>query len=120
LRAGRPVHELAITQSLLQVALDKAGEAKARRIGSIRLRIGRLSGYVPEAVEQNFRMITPGTIAEGAALEIDWVPLRCRCKGCGVEYDATPDDFTCPACRAADFAIISGREMFIESMEVET
>jgi len=114
------MHELAITQSLLQVALDKAGEAKAGRIRSIKLRIGRLSGYVPEAVDLNFRMLAPGTMAEGAALEIEWVPLRCRCKGCGGEYDATPDDFTCPSCRAADFAIISGREMFIESMEVET
>jgi hydrogenase nickel incorporation protein HypA/HybF len=114
------MHELAITRSLLEIALDKAGQAKATRIGSIRLRIGRLSGYVPEAVEQNFRMLTPGTLAEGAALELEWMPLRCRCRQCGREHDATPEDCSCPGCGAADFTITGGREMFIESMEVET
>jgi len=114
------MHELAITSSLLRIALDKAGEAGATRIGSIKLRIGRLSGYVPEAVELNFRMLAPGTMAEGAALEIQWVPLRCRCKICGREHDATPDDCSCPSCHAADFIITGGREMFIESIEVET
>jgi len=114
------VHELAITRSLLQIALDKAGQAQARRIGSIKLRIGRLSGYVPEAVEQNFRLLVPGTIAEGAALVLEWMPLRCRCKECGHEHDATPQDCSCPACGAVGFTITGGREMFIESMEVET
>lgn len=114
------MHEMAITQSLLQIALEKAGEVGARRIKSISLKIGRLTGYVPEAVEANFEIISPGTLAEGARLEIEWVPVACRCRDCGREYQAEIEDLRCPACRTPHFEITGGREMFIASMEVET
>ena len=113
------MHELAITQSLLQVALDKAEQVGAKNISRINLRIGRLSGYVPEAVELNFQMASAGTKAQGALLAIEWVPLACTCKRCGNSYGAHGEDFSCPSCRAADFTITGGREMFIESMEVD-
>jgi hydrogenase nickel incorporation protein HypA/HybF len=114
------LHELAITESLLRVALEQAGVHTVRRIVSIKLMIGELTGYVPEAVEQNFEQLAAGTIAQGAALLIERVPLRCRCKRCGNDYRAARDDFSCPACQAAEFEITGGREMFIESMEVES
>ena len=114
------MHELAITKSLLAIALDKAEESGVKRIRSIRLRVGELTGYVPEAVELNFNMLAVNTIAEGAVLQIEPVTLQCTCKNCGHIYHGKPDDFTCPACGAADITVTGGREMFIESMEVET
>lgn len=113
------MHELAITQSLLKIAMDKAGEAGASRIKSISLKIGRLTGYVPEAVEANFEVLSPGTLAEGARLLMEWVPVACRCRDCGREYKAEVEDLRCPACRTPHFQITGGREMYIESMEVE-
>jgi hydrogenase nickel incorporation protein HypA/HybF len=114
------LHELDITESLLRVALEQAGASRVRRIVSIKLKIGELTGYAPEAVEHNFGQLSAGTIAEGAALVIERVPLRCHCKACGSVYRAARDDFSCPACRVADFEITGGREMFIESMEVQS
>ncbi len=113
------MHELAITQSLLKIALDKAGQAGALRIKAIDLRIGRLSGYVPEAVQANFEILSLGTAAQGAELRIRWVPVTCRCRDCGREYQAGIDDLRCPDCRTPHFQISGGREMYIESMEVE-
>lgn len=113
------MHELAITQSLVKIALSKAEEVGALRIRKINLRIGRLTGYVPEAVEMNFQMMTPGTKAEGAELDIQWVPIRCRCRDCGAEYQTDELDLTCPQCKIISGQIIDGREMFIDSMEVE-
>jgi hydrogenase nickel incorporation protein HypA/HybF len=113
------VHELAITQSLLKIALDKANEAGAGRIRAITLKIGRLTGYVPEAVEANFEILSPGTPAEGARLIMEWVPVACRCRECGRRYQAEIEDLRCPDCRTLGFEIIGGREMYIESMEVE-
>jgi hydrogenase nickel incorporation protein HypA/HybF len=114
------MHELAITQSLLKIALDKAEETGARRIARINLRIGRLTGYVPEAVEMNFRLISPDTPAEGAVLDIQWVPVTCRCRSCGSEFSSPELDLTCPECGMVSGRIAGGREMFIESMEVES
>ncbi|HBE72618.1 MAG TPA: hydrogenase maturation nickel metallochaperone HypA [candidate division Zixibacteria bacterium] len=113
------MHELAITQSLLKIALDKADEAGAGRIRTITLMIGRLSGYVPEAVQANFEILSPGTPAEGAELRIEWMPVSCRCRDCGREYQAEVDDLRCPGCRTPRFEVTGGREMYIESMEVE-
>lgn len=114
------MHELAITQSLVDIALEKAGQIGARRIVRINLRIGRLTGYVPEAVEMNFRLITPGTPAEGAALDIQWVPVKCLCRNCGAGFYAPEMDLTCPECGKVSGQVAGGREMFIESMEVES
>lgn len=90
------MHELAITQSLLRIALDKAAEAGAARIQRINLRIGELSGYLPEAVETNFRMLSPGTRAEGARLSLEWLPVSCECRQCGRQYRAQGHDLQCP------------------------
>jgi len=113
------MHELAITQSMLRIALERAQEAGATRIKAIDLRIGRLSGYVPEAVEANFEILSPGTLAEGARLRIEWMPVACRCRDCGREYHAEIEDLRCPDCGTPHFQITGGREMYIESMEVE-
>jgi len=113
------VHELAITQGLLRIALEKVEQAGARSIRQINLRIGKLSGYLPEAVEMNFRMLSPGTKAEGARLSLEWLPVTCECRECGRQYQAQGQDLRCPGCRAAQFRITGGREMYIESLEVE-
>ncbi len=113
------MHELAITQSLLKIALDKAEESGATSIKAIDLRVGRLSGYVPEAVQANFEILSPGTMAEGARLRMEWVPVTCRCRDCGREYQAEIEDLKCPDCQTLHFQITGGREMYIESLEVE-
>jgi hydrogenase nickel incorporation protein HypA/HybF len=113
------MHELAITQSLVKIALSKAEEAGALRIRKINLKIGRLTGYVPEAVEMNFEMMVPGTRAEGAVLDIQWVPIRCRCRDCGAEFRSDQLDLTCPECGQLSGQVIDGREMFIDSIEID-
>ena len=68
---SRPMHELSIMQSALSLALDQARQAGAARVHTIRLRIGALSGVVPDALEFAFEALTPGTLAEGAQLAIE-------------------------------------------------
>ena len=74
-----PMHELSIMQSALSLALDQARHAGARRVHTIRLRIGALSGVVPDALEFAFEALAPGTAAEGAKLAIEAVPARFWC-----------------------------------------
>lgn len=113
------MHELAITESMVKIALTKAEEIGAKRIVKINLKIGRLSGYVPEAVEMNFGLLTAGTKAEGAVLDIKWVPIKCRCSNCGKEYQIEEVDLNCNKCGTLTGRIIGGREMFIDSIEVD-
>ena len=78
----RPMHELSIMQSALSLALNQAQQAGAARVHMIRLRIGALSGVVPDALEFAFEALTPGTMAEGARLAVEHVPARFWCAAC--------------------------------------
>jgi len=105
--------------SALNLALDQAQKAGASRVHSIRLRIGALSGVVPEALQFAFEALAPGTLADGAALHIDEVPARFWCAACAREFQS--DDFfaKCPGCLRPSGDLRTGREMELASLEIE-
>jgi len=114
------MHELAITQRILEIALEHAGRAGARRITDIYLVIGDLSSVVDDSVQFFFDHLTPGTPAEGATLHFTRLPARYRCRACGEEF--TPGRglaWQCPACQGWNVEILQGKEFYLESIEVE-
>jgi hydrogenase nickel incorporation protein HypA/HybF len=114
------MHELAVTQRILEIALEHAHQAGAQRIGAIHLVVGDLSSIVDDSVQFYFDYLTPGTIAEGARLTFQRIPPRCRCRECGTEFAPEPGIlWQCPACGAWGGEVLQGREFYIESIEVE-
>ena len=113
------MHELSIMQSALDLALDAAQKAGASKLYRIRLRIGALSGVVPEALRFSFEALAAGTPAEGATLEIEDVPARFWCAGCAKEFQADSLFADCPGCRKPSGDLRSGREMELASLEIE-
>jgi len=105
--------------SALNMAVEQAQKAGAVRVLVVRLRIGTLSGVVPEALQFAFEALVPGTLAEGAALDIVNVPARFWCSNCAQEF--TSDDFfaECPNCHEPSGDLRAGREMELASMEIE-
>jgi hydrogenase nickel incorporation protein HypA/HybF len=113
------MHELSIMESALNLALDHAQKAGSNRLCLIRLRIGALSGVVPEALQFAFEALTPGTPAEGAELAIDYVPARFWCGECSQEFESVDLLAECPACHQPSGELRAGREMELASLEVE-
>jgi hydrogenase nickel incorporation protein HypA/HybF len=113
------MHELSIMESALTVVLNRAQEAGASRVHSIRLRIGALSGVVPEALDFAFDALTSGTLAEGAELIIDPVRARFWCGDCQKEFQSDDMFGECPECRRPSGELRAGREMEIASMEID-
>jgi hydrogenase nickel incorporation protein HypA/HybF len=112
------MHEVSLMQSLLELALDHARRNEARRIHRIRMRVGALSGVVPEALEFAFEVVVRGTIAEGARFEIDRVPAVCFCPSCDAEF-ASPDPYCeCPRCHRPSPDVRRGKELHLDSLEV--
>ena len=113
------MHELSIMDSALNLALDQAQKAGANRVHVIRLRIGALSGVVPDALQFAFEALAPGTLADGAALDIEDVPARFWCTTCAREFQS--DDFfaECPDCHRPSGDLRAGRELELASMEIE-
>jgi len=108
------VHELPITQSVVDAVCERAGD---RRVHSVRVQVGALTAVLPDAMRFCFELAVQGTVAEGARLDIDERPAAVHCRGCGA--DAVLPDFLllCP-CGSADVQITAGRELRILSMEV--
>ncbi len=113
------MHELSIMESALSLALDQAKQAGAHKVHWIRLRIGRLSGVIPDALEFAFEALTPGTMAEGADLKIEDVPARFWCQGCGREFEADDLFAECPQCGKPSADLRSGRELELAAVEID-
>ena len=114
------MHELAVTQSILDIVVRHAEGAGAQRILAVNLVIGDLTGFVDDSIQFYFDFLSKDTPAQGARLEIDRVPARVRCHECGAEY-AAPDSrlWSCPDCDALGGEIIAGKEFSVASIEVE-
>ena len=113
------MHEYSITQSMLSLALEKADEAKAGRITRINLVLGELSGVVDTCVQFYFDFLSKDTIASGASLSFEKIPTKVRCRNCGAVFAPESNDWSCPDCHEAGVEIVSGRECYMESIEVE-
>lgn len=113
------MHELSITQNIVDIVLSKAQEVQASKVTRISLVIGELSGFATDCVGFYFDFLSKGTIAEAAALEFQSVPAQLRCRVCSTTFGLQDDDWICPKCHDLTVEIVSGREMYIESMEVE-
>jgi len=114
------MHELPVTQSILEIALRHAKRAEAGRILAINLTIGDLTGFVDDSIQFYFDYLSKDTLADGARLTIERIAAQVRCHQCGAEY-APPDSriWTCPQCEALGGEVIAGKEFSVASIEVE-
>lgn len=113
------MHEMSLMQSALDVALEHAAGANAERIVSITLRVGEISSVIPEALTFAFECLREGTLASGAALNIESVPALCRCRTCGTSFHPPEAVFECPQCGRPGGEVVSGREIELSRMEIE-
>lgn len=112
------MHELALAESTLEIALATAREADAKHIDTLTMRVGPLSGVVDEALEFALSSLVQGTMAEGAELAIEHVPLVCYCAHCKKEFESHKLSYRCPACGVVSKDVRQGREMELVSIEV--
>jgi hydrogenase nickel incorporation protein HypA/HybF len=108
------MHELAIAESVVSTVL---GRTERQHVSLVRVRVGRLSGVVPDALTFCFELATAGTPLEGAALEIEVVQGRGHCRTCGSDFPLA-DAFLLCDCGSADVELLAGRELAVASVEV--
>ena len=108
------MHELAIAESVVAMVLERTD---GRRVSVVRLRIGRLTAVVPEALSFCFELATAGTPLEGAVLEVTEESGRAHCRSCGADFSLEDPILLC-GCGSADVELLSGRELQVTSVEV--
>jgi len=113
-----PMHELSVTENILEISRKHGVEAGAKKVTDIYLVIGQMSSIIDDSVQFYWDMVSLNTICEGAVLHFRRIPVRVKCHNCGNEYDIKKEFTTCPICSSHKVEIIAGDEFFIESIEI--
>jgi hydrogenase nickel incorporation protein HypA/HybF len=113
------MHELAVTESILEITLRHANKAQARRVTNLYLVVGQLSSIVDDSVQFYWDIISKDTTAEGATLHFRRVSVELLCLKCGNRYTPGGDDFACPTCGSEQIRVVAGEEFYLDSIEVE-
>jgi hydrogenase nickel incorporation protein HypA/HybF len=109
------MHELSVTESILEIALRHSGE---QRITGLHLVIGELSTLIDESVQFYWDIVSEGTPAAGATLHFRRVPGQLTCQTCGHSYSPR-QSLPCPACGSEDIRVVAGEEFYLEAIDVE-
>ncbi|MHB1354782.1 MAG: hydrogenase maturation nickel metallochaperone HypA [Anaerolineae bacterium] len=113
------MHELAVTENIIDVVTRHAQQAGASHVIKIHLVIGELASIVDDCIQFYFDFMSKDTIMNGAILEFARVPITLRCEVCEHEWPPATGDWTCPQCQASQSLLIAGREFRIDHIEVE-
>ena len=113
------MHELPVTEGILKTALQAADKAGAEKITEIFVKVGVLSGVVPECIQEYMDVIAEGTAAEGARIIAEEAPVRIRCRSCESESSVGRGTRECPVCQSRDFRITAGWEVVVDRLAAE-
>ncbi len=115
------MHELSIALSLLDLAAEEAERHQASRVVAIHLRLGPLAGVVKEALLSAYELAREGSALPTAELVIEETPLVALCPACaGPRTLASSQLLCCPDCGTPTPEVISGRELEVRALEIET
>jgi hydrogenase nickel incorporation protein HypA/HybF len=113
------LHELSIAQNIGEIIRQTPAANRKRKVVAVNLRIGDLSGVVPDSLDFCFTAITAGTPLEGARLNFERVPVRAVCSNCRTAFAVRDLVFRCPTCASGELELTSGRELLVSAIEIE-
>jgi hydrogenase nickel incorporation protein HypA/HybF len=114
------MHELPVTQGILEIAVKSAAEAGACRITAIDIVIGELSSIVDDSIQFYFDVLSRGTLAEGATLRFRREPADAACWDCGQRWQIRAPLYpVCPQCGSVRLSVTGGRAFYVDSIDVE-
>lgn len=114
------MHELPVTESILEITLRHAMQAGCHKVANIYLVIGELSSIIDESVQFYWDFVSKDTLAEGAQLHFRRIPAEMRCVDCDRTYEPRSKGLTCPHCSGSDVRVVAGEEFYVEAIDVLT
>lgn len=113
------MHELALTEGIISIVNSEAKKQGFQSCRVIKIRIGELSGIIPDCLMEFFPIASKGTMAENAKLELLEVKAAFSCLDCGYQGPIPKGSACCPDCGGTAIRMTAGREFYVESLEVE-
>ncbi|MBQ7572964.1 MAG: hydrogenase maturation nickel metallochaperone HypA [Clostridia bacterium] len=113
------MHELSITQSILNIAVSSAQKEHAKKVNKITIVLGEMTDFIPQYIQEYYNIVSKGTIAENAELVFKKAPAIARCLDCGHDTHLKDYKFICENCASQNLKIISGKEFFVETIDID-
>lgn len=112
------MHELSIAEAIIQAVIREKISRNLSRIEAVGVRVGSLSGVLPDALQFSFETAVEGTVLSGTRLSIDRVEARGQCRDCSSQFEVEDLWFKCPECDSEQIDLLSGSELDISYLEV--
>jgi hydrogenase nickel incorporation protein HypA/HybF len=112
------MHELGIARDILEVVGQYITEEQMPAVRSVRIRVGALSGIVPDSLSFCFEAIVAETPMAEASLDIIRVPTRADCSECGNSFEIEEPAFICSSCGGSGIQVLSGTELQVVDIEL--
>ncbi len=114
------MHEMSLISGVFDVINSTLTDhPQVTKVVKVKLKIGEFTNAQPEALEFAFQAFAKNTSVEGAQLEMEIVPVIARCAKCHHQFKVAGLTFCCPYCQDKAIELLSGRELVLESLEVE-
>jgi hydrogenase nickel incorporation protein HypA/HybF len=114
------MHELSIVEAIVdQVEKEVQRSGHAGRVARLDLIIGRLSGVCVDSIRFAFELLAPGTILERTEVRIEEPRAECVCRSCGRRTEIEELVVDCPECGSADISIEGGRDLLLQTIDLE-
>lgn len=113
------MHEMAITEQILNIAVRSATEAGGHQVTDLHLVLGELSTFVDDSVQFYWDVISQGTLCAGSQLHFVRIPTRLQCQSCQTQFGLSDGTLTpCPHCGGGRVDILTGQEFYLDSVEI--
>ena len=112
------MHELSIAEAIISAVVRERDDRNLTQISTVGVRVGALSGVLPDALRFSFETAVEGTSLAAASLSIDCVPARGQCRDCTQRFEVDECCFRCPSCGSDQIEVLSGWELDIAYLEV--
>jgi hydrogenase nickel incorporation protein HypA/HybF len=113
------VHELSIAMNIVDIAREEAERKGEVQVKAVHLKVGKLSGVMPEALLTCYEIAAEGTPLKGSRLVIESIPVVVMCPGCQAKRELDSiQDFTCPKCGSPTPQVLQGRELEVTALEI--
>jgi hydrogenase nickel incorporation protein HypA/HybF len=113
------MHEFGIIQGVFKLVEEAAVKNNLKAITKVTLKIGKLRQVFPDFLQFAFETVSKGTVAQDAKLVIVEVPIKMKCRTCQQEFAVERNAYICPKCNNVGLDVLSGKEIYIESIEGE-
>lgn len=114
------MHELSIAASIVETVTESAAAYPGATVTEVRLRVGALSAVIEDSLKFCWEITTEGTPLAGSKLVVRIMPVVIHCAKCAVEEELEGvQSFRCPRCGEPAGDVRQGRELEIESIEID-